>query len=283
MVVTGGASGIGAACVRRFTERGDRVVVWDLVPPGGSDPVSPSPSSGSEERTKMPSAGEADETAASTGRREAEAAWIVDITDYAAVQHATERVERELGPIEGVVHAAAIGSGKYGVPFTELHPDDWRKVLEVNIMGTTHVAHATAPPMRARRRGVYAMISSVAGQIGSPTDPPYSASKAAMINFAQVMARDLAPHGVRVNTVCPGMVQTPLNRSVWAAWNARQPADQKRAYRDWAGDKVQQVIPLQRWQQPEDIASMVDFLCSEAASEVTGQTINVDGGFVMHR
>jgi len=268
--------------VRRFAEGGDRVVVWDLVTPRASEAASPLPAADSNERQEPAGIAAGKQAAAPSPAEEAAAAWVVDITDYAAVQQATERVEQELGPIAGVVHAAAIGSHKFGCPFTELDPDDWRKVLEVNIMGTTHVAHATAPPMRARQRGVYAMLSSVAGQIGSPTDPPYSASKAAMINFAQVMARDLAPHGVRVNTVCPGMVQTPLNRSVWAAWNTRQPAAQRRDYEDWAGEKVRQVIPLQRWQQPADVAAMVHFLRSDAAREVTGQTINVDGGFVMH-
>ena len=81
------------------------------------------------------------------------------------------------------------------------------------------MAHVIAPRMIPRRSGSMIFIASVAGQIGSQTDPPYSASKAANINFAQCMAKDLARHGIRVNTVCPGMVQTPLNRSVWQAWN----------------------------------------------------------------
>ena len=125
-------------------------------------------------------------------------------------------------------------------------------------------------------------LSSVAGQIGSQTDPPYSASKAANINFAQCMAKDLAPHGIRVNVVCPGMVRTPLNERVWQAWNEQQPEERKRTYADWAGEKVRAVAPLARWQKPEDIADMVVFLSSARSSEVTGQTINVDGGQVMH-
>jgi 2-hydroxycyclohexanecarboxyl-CoA dehydrogenase len=96
------------------------------------------------------------------------------------------------------------------------------------------------------------------------------------------MAKDLAPYGVRVNTVCPGMVQTPLNRSVWQAWNDQQPVDQRRTYEDWANEKVRNVIPLRRWQQPEDVANLVAFLSSARACEITGQTVNVDGGFVMH-
>jgi 2-hydroxycyclohexanecarboxyl-CoA dehydrogenase len=78
------------------------------------------------------------------------------------------------------------------------------------------------------------------------------------------------------------MVQTPLNKSVWQAWNDLQPADRKRSYEDWAGDKVRQIVPLGRWQEPRDVADMVVFLASDRAAQVTGQTINVDGGYVMH-
>jgi len=85
-----------------------------------------------------------------------------------------------------------------------------------------------------------------------------------------------------VNSVCPGMVQTPLNRSVWQAWNDRQDPEDQKSYEDWAGEKIRQLVPLQRWQTPEDIADMIVFLSSARASQVTGQTINVDGGFVMH-
>ena len=125
-------------------------------------------------------------------------------------------------------------------------------------------------------------IGSVAGQIGSQTDPPYSASKAAGINFAQCLAKDLAAHNIRVNTVNPGMVRTPLNRQVWQAWHEQQPREQRRSYEEWAGDKVRAVAPLGRWQGAEDIADMVVFLSSARANQVTGQTINVDGGQVMH-
>ena len=78
-------------------------------------------------------------------------------------------------------------------------------------------------------------VASVAGQIGSQTDPPYSASKAANINFAQCIAKDLAPHGIRVNTVCPGMVQTPLNRSVWQAWHDQASPPERLSYEQWIG------------------------------------------------
>ena len=180
------------------------------------------------------------------------------------------------------MHAAAVGSGKFGFPFTNLTPSDWSRVLDVNVMGMVHVAHSIAPGMVARKAGTMVFVASVAGQIGSQTDPPYSASKAANINFAQCLAKDMAPHNVRVNIVNPGMVRTPLNRQVWQAWNDQQPPDGRRSYEDWAGDKVRAVVPLGRWQEPEDVADMVAFLSSARAAQVTGQTINVDGGQVMH-
>jgi NAD(P)-dependent dehydrogenase (short-subunit alcohol dehydrogenase family) len=125
-------------------------------------------------------------------------------------------------------------------------------------------------------------VGSVAGQIGSQTDPPYSASKAAMINFAQCMAKDLATHDVRVNTVCPGMVQTNLNRSVWQAWYDRTDPAERLDYEAWGDRKIKQLIPLGKWQTPEEVAAMIVFLSSPLTGSVTGQTINVDGGYVMH-
>jgi NAD(P)-dependent dehydrogenase (short-subunit alcohol dehydrogenase family) len=154
--------------------------------------------------------------------------------------------------------------------------------LRVNLTGAAHVAHAFAPRMAEERRGTILFLASVAGQIGSQTDPPYSASKAGVINFAQCAAKDLAPYGVRVNTLCPGMVQTTLNRSVYEAWAARQPEAERSTYEEWAGAKVKAIVPLGRWQTPEDIAAMAVFLASPRAGNVTGQTINVDGGYVMH-
>ncbi|MEO1979874.1 MAG: SDR family oxidoreductase [Fuerstiella sp.] len=253
VVVVGGASGIGKACVHAFVREGARVAGWDV----------------SSEVTTLAEDPSID-------------GWTVDIADETAVKSAVSATESQIGPIQHLVHAAAIGSGKLGFPFTRLQPSDWGRVLEVNVSGMVNVAHAVAPGMVQRCDGTMVFVASVAGQIGSPTDPPYSASKAANINFAQVMAKDLASSGVRVNTVCPGMVKTPLNQSVWKSWNDRQAPQQRLGYDEWAAEKIRQLVPLGRWQQPEDIADMIVFLSSARAAQVTGQTINVDGGYVMH-
>ncbi|MBM3787499.1 MAG: SDR family oxidoreductase [Acidobacteria bacterium] len=238
-IVTGGASGIGLACVKALENEGCRVAVWDLT----------------------------------TG---------VDVGDLASVRAAFVKAEAGIGPVRHLIHAAAIGSGRFGFPFTNLDASDWRRVLDVNILGMVHVAQAVAPAFAERKSGTMVFLASVAGQIGSQTDPPYSASKAANINFAQCLAKDLAPHGVRVNTVNPGMVQTPLNESVWRSWHSQQPPEKRKTYEEWGLEKVRAVAPLGRWQTPADIADMVVFLSSERARQITGQTINVDGGQVMH-
>jgi NAD(P)-dependent dehydrogenase (short-subunit alcohol dehydrogenase family) len=258
-LITGGASGIGLATANSFADEGCSVVLWDIA--ANVETVAREIS----QRTDIDAVG-----------------CTVDITDYASVEGAWERLRDVAVPIQHVVHCAAIGSTKFGFPFTNLSPEDWRRTLDVNIMGMVNVAHAIAPAFISRQQGTFVFLASVAGQIGSQTDPPYSASKAANINFAQCMAKDLAPHGIRVNTVCPGMVQTPLNRSVWQAWHDQTPEQQRLTYEEWASRKIQAIVPLGRWQTPDDIAAMSVFLSSDRAAQVTGQTINVDGGFVMH-
>ena len=258
-VVVGGGNGIGLAIARAFAAEGASVAILDL------DQRTPSVASEIAARTKASLIG-----------------ILCDITDFDSVRMAAMGASTKLGKVDHVVHAAAVGSGKFGFPFLNLSPSDWERVFRVNVLGAVNVAHAFAPGLIEARSGTITFIASVAGQMGSQTDPPYSASKAALINFAQCAAKDLAPHGVRVNSVCPGMVKTSLNRSVWAAWNALQPAEKQRNYEDWAGEKVRQVVPLGRWQEPEDVAQMTVFLASNRAQSVTGQTINVDGGYVMH-
>lgn len=259
-VVIGGASGIGLAITREFVHEGCRVAILDK-----SEQV---------------------ETQARRASEELDAATVLgvraDVTDYAAMQDAAKRVENDLGPPQHILYAAGCGSGKFGFPFWNLEPADWDKVYRVNLLGAVHAAHAFAPALIKQRRGTMLFLASVAGQIGSQTDPPYSAAKAGLINFAICAAKDLAPYHVRVNTICPGMVQTPLNRGVWQAWNDKQPADRKQTYDEWGAAKVRQMCALGQWQTPEQIAALAAFLASDRAATITGQTMNVDGGCVMH-
>lgn len=247
VAVLGAGHGIGRAIALGFVAEGCRVFGFDR------DPDSP----------WLQSAGDV-----MTG----------DVTSFEQVQAFAD----ELVEVDHVVFSVGAGSGKFGFPFWNLHPRDWARVLEVNLMGAVNVAHAFAPQMVGRKCGSFLFLVSVAGQIGSQTDPPYSAAKAGLINFAQCAARDLAPHGVRVNALSPGMVRTDLNQSVWAAAQAALPDERREGYDAWAERKIRQVAPLGRWQSPEEYASMAVYLASDHARNITGQTINIDGGQVMH-
>ena len=258
-VVTGGASGIGLETAHRFADEGAHVEICDLDPQV-------------EQRAQAIQTRYGVET---LGVR-------VDVRSESSIAQALLTTQESFDSIDHLVQSAAIGSSKFGFPFTNLTPSDWERTLDVNMMGMVRVATALSPMLIASRFGTCVFVGSVAGQIGSQTDPPYSASKAAMINFAQCMAKDLAVHQVRVNTVCPGMVQTNLNRSVWQAWHDRTEPAERLDYEAWAERKIQQLIPLGKWQTADEIASMIVFLSSPMTGSVTGQTINVDGGYVMH-
>jgi 2-hydroxycyclohexanecarboxyl-CoA dehydrogenase len=259
VVVAGGAQGIGYAIATAFAREKAQVVLMDIAPTIVA-------------------------TAADLTREQGvqTLGLQVDATDYAAVLEAARTIDADLGAVAHVVYAAGMGSGKIGFPFWNLDPSDWERVWKVNLQGAVHMAHAFAPGLAAAQRGTLLFLASIAGQIGSQTDPPYSAAKAAVINFAQCAAKDLAAFGVRVNSICPGMVQTALNRSVWQAWHARQPEAERLSYEAWGQVKVRQVAPLGQWQEPEEIAAMAVFLASPHARNITGQTLNVDGGQVMH-
>ena len=126
---------------------------------------------------------------------------IADVTEASAMQRVADSVWARFARCDHVIYAAGTGSGKLGFPFWSLQPEDWPRVLSVNLLGAVNAAHAFAPRMAEARRGTLLFLSSVAGQIGSQTDPPYSAAKAGLISFAQCAARDLAPYQVRVNTI----------------------------------------------------------------------------------
>jgi NAD(P)-dependent dehydrogenase (short-subunit alcohol dehydrogenase family) len=248
IVVCGGARGIGRAISLGFAGEGCQVIGFDRSDPG-SEPTM----DGIE--------------------------WVLgDVTNSNDIAGLTARAVN----IDHLVYAVGAGSGVAGSPFWNLNPSDWEKVLDVNLIGAVKLAHAFAPGMAERRRGSITLLVSVAGQVGSPTDPPYSAAKAALINFMQVAARDLAPFGVRSNAISPGMVKTDLNRSVWRAVQESLPPNDRQSYDDWADEKISRICPLGRWQTAEEIAAMCVFLASEQARNITGQTINIDGGQVMH-
>jgi len=258
-VIVGGAKGIGSAIASAFAAEGANIAILDI------------------DR-------QVQNSAQLIGNQYSTKSLVIacDVTDFDQVKQAAARTLDELGHCDHMVFAAGVGSGKYGFPFWHLEPGDWKRVVDVNLLGAVNVAHAFTPSMINARRGNMLFISSIAGQIGSQTDPPYSAAKAGVINFAQCAAKDLAPYDVRVNTICPGMIKTELNKSVWQAWQDQQSGDNHQSYDEWADEKIRRVVPLGRWQEATDIAALAVFLASPRARNITGQTMNVDGGQVMH-
>jgi NAD(P)-dependent dehydrogenase (short-subunit alcohol dehydrogenase family) len=247
VAVIGAAHGIGRAIAESFVEERCRVWTFDRDPN-----ASPLPS--------------------------AHADLTGDVTRYGDVRAFADSI----GEVDHIIFSVGAGSGKFGFPFWNLEPADWTRVLEINLIGAVNVAHAFAPKLIARGRGSMLFLVSVAGQIGSQTDPPYSAAKAGLINFTQCAAKDLAPHGIRVNALSPGMVKTDLNQSVWKAGQRKLPPSEQQDYETWAAEKIRKVSPLGRWQTPAEFAAMAVFLASDHAQNITGQTINIDGGQVMH-
>ena len=249
VAITGAARGIGLAISRAFLKAGADVLAIDLDGNALTEFQNEAP-----DRIRT---------------------CVVNVADFEALRSALAGQA-----IDHLVCAAAIGSGKTGFPFWNLEPSDWSRVLEVTLMGVVNTVHAALPSLLegdTTQKSVL-ILSSVAGQIGSQTDPPYSAAKAAVINFTQIAAKDLAPYGIRVNALSPGMVRTELNRSVYAASKEAT----SMSYEEWADEKIRRVSPLGRWQEVSEFGAMAVFLASDACRNLTGQTLNVDGGQVMH-
>ena len=258
-IVAGGARGLGRAIAEAFAAEGCHVGILD-------------------NNSQVVAIAEEISDAHSVPCR----GFAVDVTDETATREAADTLANAFGRIDHVVFAVGIGSGKFGFPFWNLEPSDWPRVLETNVLGAVHTAHAFTPYLIQQTSGSLLFLVSIAAQIGSQTDPPYSASKAALVNFMQCAAKDLAPYGVRVNALSPGMVKTALNESVWAASQESLRDAERQDYETWAAEKIRRIAPLGRWQTPEEFGGMAVFLASDHARNLTGQTINIDGGQVMH-
>ncbi len=258
VVVVGAAQGIGLAIAEAFIDEHANVALWDLKP------------------SVQDVARQLDQNSNATV-----CGLLADVTSAESVAAATAASIEKLGSIQHLVYAAGAGSGKHGFPFWNLQPEDWPRILDINLVGAVRVLQSLVETLIQSDCGSVLMIASIAGQIGSQTDPPYSAAKAGLINFTQCAARDLAVHQVRVNAIAPGMIKTELNRAVWEAWSAGQTEDQRASYDDWAAEKISRVSPLGRWQEADDVAQMAVMLASARSKNITGQTINVDGGQVM--
>jgi NAD(P)-dependent dehydrogenase (short-subunit alcohol dehydrogenase family) len=175
--------------------------------------------------------------------------------------------ERALAGFDGVVDVLVANAGIcVASPFLELEPSVWTRTFDVNVGGVFHVSQPIARSMAARRAGSIVLLSSISSRVTAPFQVHYAASKAAVDMLGKGMARELAPLGVRVNMVAPGAIETDASRQFWDATLPR--------------DAIRRLVPLDRIGQPEEVAAVVTFLASDAASFVCGASIPIDGGFL---
>jgi NAD(P)-dependent dehydrogenase (short-subunit alcohol dehydrogenase family) len=240
IVVTGGCGDIGRAMAVELAQRGGRVTVFDVQEPSGGDAP--------------------DTKAFADALASGDVAFErVDVRDRAAVRSALERI----APFDAVIGNAGISRS---APFMEVTDEQWRDHLDVNLTGNFHLGQEAARLMVKRGEGgTIVFTGSWVQEVPWPEIAAYSASKAGLAMLMRSMALELAPHGIRVNVIAPGIV---------AAGMARHQMDHEPQY----ASRVANIIPLGRMQTPEDVARAAAFLCSDDASYMTGATLLVDGG-----
>jgi 2-hydroxycyclohexanecarboxyl-CoA dehydrogenase len=242
-VVTGGGSGMGAAICRHLAARGHKVAVLDIdedAAQGVAKELRP-------------------DGAAAIGAR-------VDVSDRSAVLAALDSVRSTLGAVGILVTSAGIEGFE---SFVDITPEAWDRMIAVNLTGTFHCLQAVVPDMIESGWGRIVTISSSSAQSGTRRMAHYVASKGGVIALTKALALDLAPDGITVNTIPPGVIDTPMMR---------------RPIESGQMASMEQVLaraPLGRAGTPDDIAAACAFLCSEEAGYITGQQINVNGGWYL--
>jgi len=240
-VVTGGSEGIGAATARLFAQNGARVVINGRTAP------------------------KAERLAAELNAAGGQATAIAgDCAVAAEVERLRDATLKALGTVDIVV-ACAGGFGKY-TPLKDLTPEEWDQVMAQNLTSTFLTTRAFLPVLLEKRRGCIITISSNAGRlVDAPLTAPYSVAKAAIVHFTRYAARELAPHGVRVNCVAPGTASTPRVERILSEEMRR---------------RVLALTPMGRLGTAADSANAILFLASDGAAYLTGITLDVAGGRV---
>lgn len=238
-LVTGAGSGLGAAIAEGFARYGARVITADLSE-------------------------EAAQGTAARIREQGGQAWpqLMDVSERASVASAMQQVQDAHGDLQVLVNNAGIsGRGSMDDPdIAEL----WDRILAVNLQGVFNVTQAAIPALK-RSRGCIVNVASIIAFVSGQSTAGYAAAKAGVRSLTQVLARDLAPHGVRANAVAPGLMLTPMVAARMAQGGC-----------DW----YLQRVPMRRGGQPEEIVGPAAFLASEMASYVNGVVLPVDGGFL---
>lgn len=232
VLITGGASGIGAATAARFLNEGARVAVLDRDPQAGERIAKELPA--------------------------ISAILRADVTVPAEVHRAFEEAITRMGGVDVVINNAGISIRHH---FVDITPEEWNRVLNVNLTGIFHVAQTAARHMLTRDGGVILNTASTNGIMGYPFYADYNASKAGVIELTRSMALELAPK-IRVNAVAPGYVLTPMQRA---------------EYSDEMLAEVNRKIPLGRHAKPEEVAALFAFLSSDDAAFLSGHVYTIDG------
>jgi len=184
-----------------------------------------------------------------------------DVASGAAVEAMTEQVLRAWGRLDVLVTCAGVYHARR---FAALREHDWRQMIDVHLTGTFLCCHHAAPAMIRQGRGAIVTVSSTSALTGGTSGAHYAAAKGGVLAFSKALAKELAPQGVRVNTVIPSKVETDM----------LQPAlDEGQA------DALRRAIPLGRWGQPDEVAAVIAFLASDAAAYVVGAAVPVTGGY----
>ena len=238
-VVTGAASGIGRATAEAFAAAGAHVVLGDI------------------------NAQDGEAAAAAIRARERRADFIrVDLTDPASIEAFRGEAVARHGHIDILANVAGWGRTE---PFVQNTPEFWRKLVELNFLGTVCATRAFLDAMMERRAGKIVTVASDAGRVGSLGESVYSGTKGGVIAFSKALAREMARHGITVNCVCPGPTDTPLMAAV--------PDKIKEAFA--------RATPMRRLARPEEVANAILFFASPRSDFVTGQVLSVSGGLTM--
>jgi len=240
--VTGGGTGIGGAVAVRLAARGAHVAI----------------------------AGRRLEPLQAVAEGSGAVPVTCDVSNDAAVDEAIEQVVERFGGLDIVVNNAGI-AGRGGV--ASLDDDGWQSMIDINLTGPARVSRAAVPHLQERGGGAIVNVSSVGGLRAARSSVAYSTTKAGLLGLTRSMAVDLGPHGIRVNTLCPGWVDTPMGGAASAAAGRIHAVE---------GDESKQILvannPIARMADPDEIAACVEFLVSDASSFVTGAVLVADGG-----
>lgn len=251
-LVTGAGAGLGQGIALTLASLGARVAVLDLREESALQTVARLEGSG-------------------------HLALGCDVADGPAVDRTVRALLSQAGRLDIVVNSAGVTS-RPGMPFTNNTDADWDRAWDINLKGAVHVCGAAREALRASDAGRVVNLSSVTAVISAAYMPPYTVSKAALLSFTKVLARELAPDHVTVNAVCPGFIWTPLWEDLGERMAAHDREGQGRSAQEVFDGRVRQHVPMQRPQTTQDVADAVAFLCSGAASNITGQVMGIDGG-----